>query len=579
MKRYSVLLVGGLAVTLAMAPPAQAPAIASKPLASFMPAGPLLYLEGRDFAALVHDWNTSAEKKLWLESDNYQVFSRSRLFLRLKEAQNEFAAAAGLPPNMSLVESVAGGESALALYDIGNLEFLYITRMPSARAMENALWRAREKFEPRSAAELPYYLRSEPAKHRVVAFATTDDLLLLATREDLLAGALTRIAGHSGSTLKDEKWLSDAVQAAGAMGDLRLALNMQAMVRSPHFRSYWIERNVSDLRQYAAEIADVHRSSSEIREERVLLRLKPGEAPGGVAAGTASPEEASLAAALRFVPDDAGLYRAWANPTTTNALDLLEHKVFAPRLGPGVASKYAPTVALSEGQVGSESDLETRIDIPTLENVGGTFGAEALRKLLETKKLDAALQVQSTRALAGDVFVGTQTAVVLTATTDWEGDATRAAILTAIESLWTVSHLGAKWVERRRGATTYYELDGLAGHAMAHQGRTLVVANSGEFLQKILSRTSAPPVNAGGVYAAGFRHARERGAMAKMMALVEKPLTERMPARVPGGHEPLFFSENLASLSRALARVESESIVVHDRGPVVSQTVTYRLSR
>ncbi len=576
MRKHSVLLLGGLAAALAVPPPSPAPA--TKPLAGLVPAGPLLYLEARDLGSLVGDWNHSSEKNHWLESDNYQVFSRSRLFLRLKEAQNEFATAAGVRPDMSLVESVAGGESALALYDIGKLEFLYITRMPSARAMENALWRAREKFEPRSAAELPYYLRTEPSKHRVVVFATAGDLLLLATREDLMAGALTLTAGKAASTLKEEKWFSDAVTAAGPGGDLRLALNMQAVVRSPHFRSYWIERNVSDLRQYGAEIADVHRSSSEIREDRVLLRSQPAE-PAGASPGPVSPEEMNLADTLRFVPDNAGLYRAWAHPTTALALDLLERKILAPHLGPGVASTAAPTVLLSEGQVGSESDLETRIDVPPLENVGGIFHPEGLKKLLESKKLDAVLEVQSTRALAGDVFVGTQSAVVLNAATDWDAEAARAAILGAVESLWTLSHLGTQWVERRKGATAYYELDGLANLATANQGRFLMVANGGELLERILSGTSNPPGPAAGVYAAGFRHARERENLTKMMGFIENPSTRRLPGQEPGSHEPLFFSENLASLSRALARVESESIIVHERGPVVSQTVTYRLIR
>src|SRR5208282_419972 len=104
----------------------------------------------------------SREKTKWLASDNYQVFSRSRLFLRLQEAQTQFATAAGAPPDMALLDSLAGGESALALYDIGNLEFLYITRMPSARAMQNVLWGNRAKFEPRKAADIPYYVRTEP---------------------------------------------------------------------------------------------------------------------------------------------------------------------------------------------------------------------------------------------------------------------------------------------------------------------------------------------------------------------------------------------------------------------------------
>ena len=57
-------------------------------------------------------------------SANYAAFSRSRLFLRLEAAFDEFSTAAGAPPDMALLSDVAGAESALALYDIGKLEFL-----------------------------------------------------------------------------------------------------------------------------------------------------------------------------------------------------------------------------------------------------------------------------------------------------------------------------------------------------------------------------------------------------------------------------------------------------------------------
>src|SRR5580700_10372110 len=81
-------------------------------LASLVPEGPLLYLEAQDFGALLRDWNGSPEKKLWLASDNYQVFSRSRLFIKLGQAQKEFAEAAGVPPDMDLLANVAGSRSA-----------------------------------------------------------------------------------------------------------------------------------------------------------------------------------------------------------------------------------------------------------------------------------------------------------------------------------------------------------------------------------------------------------------------------------------------------------------------------------
>ena len=82
---------------------------------AYIPAGALLYIESRNFSSLLADWNASPEKALWLQSANYQVFSRSRLLLRLKQAQDEFAAAAGVPPDFALLQAVAGTQSALAV--------------------------------------------------------------------------------------------------------------------------------------------------------------------------------------------------------------------------------------------------------------------------------------------------------------------------------------------------------------------------------------------------------------------------------------------------------------------------------
>ncbi len=573
MKQHTLWVFCFLSVALAVTPQRQAPQVANASLAKLMPAGPLLYIESPDFAALLRDWHDSAEKKSWLASDNYRVFSRSRLFLRLQEAQEEFAVAAGAPPDMALLESVAGGESGLALYDIGNLEFLYITRLPAARAMENALWRGKEKFEPRKGADIPYYVHTEPTKNRLVAFATTGDYLLLATREDLMASALSVLSGKAMRTLANEQWYASAVDAAGGRGDLRLALNLEGLAKSPHFRSYWVQRNISMLREYRAEIADLYRSADEIREERLLFRAPAaGGAPEPVPA-----DDSAVGDLLHLVPDAGGVYRAWSAPSVEQILDLLRLKVLAPQAGPSAPSTRAPTVALSEGQTGSEGDLETRIDVPPLTRAGGAFEPEALKKLLAEAKLGGALQLESTRASPGDVFVGTQSAIVLEAANDWNSEVARAALLSAVEGLWTTSGLGAQWVQKGEGQAVYFELEGLTRLALAAQGRLLIVGTGSEPVVAVLNRLANPPGKEHGAYAAGFHHAAERANLARMTGLIEAPLAQQFQA--PGGHEPWFFSENLASLSKALARVESEAIVVRDRGPVVAQTVKYRLSK
>jgi hypothetical protein len=571
MKRFAVLILACIAFLLLVTPrePAATP---PESLAGLMPSGALLYLEAKDFKSLLNDWNDSTEKQLWLKSDNYQVFSRSRLFIRLQEAQSEFATAAGFPPDMAFTDSVAGGRSALGLYDVGRLQFLYITRMPSASVMESVLWKAREKFEPRKAGGIAYFIHAEPAHHREVAFTTAGEYLFIATREDLLARALELYSGKTGPDLSHEKWFEDAVHASEAPGDLRLALNMQSLVRSPHFQSYWIQRNVSEFKQYEAEIADVHRSPSEIREDRVLLR-EPAEPPAAEASG-----QKSLGEILRFVPGDAGIYRAWENPTAAQALDLVEQKILSPHSGGAPASQLAPQVVLGNGAVGGEGDFETQIDVAPPATSGGTLETAALKKLFQAFPPTAALQVESTRNAADGVLVGTESAVVLSAATDWDGSAVRAALQSAIEPLWTTSGLGVQWTQHEESGKSYFELNGLDHLCVAADGRFLIIATRPQVLLSVLSRSSSPAVSVAGTYAAGFRHAQERDQLVKMLGFIETPAATRLAAfSRPGGHTPLFFSENLGSLSGALASVKSESIVVNDMGPRVTQAVRYEL--
>lgn len=575
MRKLTLSILCFLSIALAMTPPGQGPKPVSAGLAAFMPTGSLLFVESPDFATLVHDWENSREKQKWLESDNYQVFSRSRLFLRLQEAQQQFATAAGAPPDMALLDSLAGEQSALALYDIGNLEFLYITLMPSARAMQNVLWTNRERFEPRKAADIPYYVRTEPEKSRLVAFATSGDYLLLATREDLMAGALVLLSGKSQPTLQDENWYKSAVSIAGPVGDLRMVLNVPLLVKSPHFRTYWIQRNITALKSYSAEVADIRRSRTEIREDRVLLKANsPGDTQP---LATASPAIAEL---LGMVPAQEGIYRAWSAPSADTVLDLLAQKILAPHSGPGAPSQTSPSVALTQGQTGSESDLETRIDVPPLQGTTGAPGTEALKKLLNAVPLEAALEFHRLQNIGQSAFIEPHSAVLIRGSANWDSEAARIALRAAIEDLWTTSQIGVNWVENREGNADYYQLDGLVPLAVATKGPILIVANSAETLKPLLMHSQVTEAGQNVVYAAGFRHSAERENIVKMMRLIETPLAQQyggMQGRP--GREPLFFSENLGSLSQSLESIESESLVVEDRGSQLRQTVTYRLKK
>jgi hypothetical protein len=561
MRRSIIIAAGILSGTLIAWIFAQVHA-APPPIADIVPAGPLLYLHANDLAGLLHDWNGSHQKAAWLKSANHEVFSQSRLFLRLSQASDEFEGAAGLPPNMDLLQSAAGSDSALALYDIGKLEFLYITRMPSARAFQTLLWQARAKFSPRSSAGIPYFVRQDQG--RIAAFAVTNDYFLIATQEDAMAGALAILAGQHRPLMKDERWYSQAVAAAQpAPGDLRMVINFQRVVRSPYFRSYWIEQNITELRQFSAVISDLNRSSGEMRETRVLLRAEPST--------DLRPSEPAVARLMQLAPPDAGLYRAWAAPTAPEALQLIASKLLAPRAEAAPQTRFAPRAPETGNTVGTEADLETRIDEPPFVQSAGGLGAGPLRNALDAAKLQAMIQIQSSRTTPDGVFIETPSVIALEAASPWDADAVRRAVTAAAASVWTVSDLGVRWNPAGAG---FEQLDGLAHLQVAIHGPMLILGNSNPLFRAVLSRANASPAPAGAAYAARYEHARELPDFERLTRVIDRTANTPQPA---GGHQPLFFSENLASLGQTLGRVDSLSIDVHDDGAAVRQLVVYRL--
>jgi hypothetical protein len=529
---------------------------APPPLSEYVPAGALVYLEANDFSALLGDWNSSAEKKQWLTSDNYEVFSRSRLFLRLKGAGGQFAATAGLPPDMNFLSQVAGERSVFAFYDIGNLQFLYITYLPSAKSMQTVLWQTRSKFEPRSAGGVNFYLRRDPESQREVAFAVSGDYLLLSTREDLMAGALQLMSGKQGRTVQGEQWWAQATAAASQAGDLRMVLNLEELVPNGYFRTYWVQQNITDLKQYSSSVSDLFRSGQQYREERVLIKKEePKQA--------SSPEGAAAAAeVVRLVPGDASVYQAEANPAPNASLTLLESKLLAPHLGPAPPSQVAPQVQLTSGEQGGGSDLETRIDLPPGDRSVAPQSGSALKDLLDKTPVLASLQVQSTAPDEAGVFVRMHSAVVLVAGSEWNQAAVQSALTDFIRPGLTASQLGVGWQQK----SGYQELDGLWPLVVSVRDKYLLVSDDPGLAEAVLANFSRKPDLRAADLLAGFNHEKEGANFARFSNLVDA-------ANRRG--EPQFFSGNMASLSSTLAAVSGEKIEVRTEGNKERQTVIY----
>jgi len=551
----------------------RAASTAARPPAQLMPEGALLCIEAKDFAGLLHDWNSSPEKAQWVKSDNYAVFSNSRLFLRLSKASDEFAAAAGIPPDMNFLGQAAGQESALAVYDIGELQFLYVTRLPAGSSfLQSPLWQSRNKFQTRTAGGIQFFTRSNQESSRTVAFAVVGDYLVLGTRDDLVAGALELYSGSKGRTMAQEGWYTQALAAAPKdPGDLRMVLHMEKVAVTPHFRTYWIQQNITQMQGYLSAVSDLYREGVTYREERVMLAKKPSEDDAALTQAAQS-----VSALLPFVPKEYGFYQAHAtNPK--DSLAVLQQKILAPTFGAAAAEKLAPQVQLGSGETGSGSDLETRIDVEQSPRTANESSAAGLLKQLEAASPQALLVLQGARKNNDGVLLNIPTVMVLTASGNWDLAGVQKAIQDVIAPGMTASGLGLQWRETK-DAGGYFELDGLYPVQIAVRGKTLYVSNRTDMLSSVLqTKPAAAPVQQVS-YAAGFSHARERQNFYDLTTVADR---SAVAARSSGSQqrEPQFFSDNLGSFSRSFARVASEEIVTRQTKDRMQQTVTYHWSQ
>jgi hypothetical protein len=515
------------------------------PLARLFPNGALLYLEAKDFSRLLNDWNRSGVKQDWLGSANFSEFERSNLYVKLNAVYQAYGAAAGFNPDMATLLSLAGDQSALALYDLQHVQFAYVTRLPESRAAQTRLWLSRRSFSTREASGLTFYVRS--AQDSTVAFAAANGYLLVATGEERMAGMLGLLGGKNTANIAEEGWYKQPTEAAGNPADLRLVMNLENLVAGSYFRSYWVQRNVSEVRHYLSGVADIQRSPAEIREKRIFFKR--------LGLSEEIPDAEALTAASSLVPlapDDAGLYRVWAKPLVSDVESLLEGHIFNPHATDDAQPHYAPQEEQS-ANAGSEADLETRIDEPPLPKPGSQPSLSSI--LLAQNEIVAMLQVQSSKLRPGATFLSLPCAVAILNRNPWDAQTIQNVI-------------GESWTDRTAGAYHLYQQANLGRISFAVDGPLLVIANDADLLQSILNRprTQAPAFDA--TYTATFRHARERANYDRLATALDFGPSQ-------AGQQPSFFSANIASLSAALRWVNRITLTERARPDRVEQTIIY----
>jgi hypothetical protein len=588
-------------------------------LSSWVPQGALLSIETEDFSALLHDWLASPEEAAWMKSDDYEVFSRSRLFGRLQDAQKQFEAAAGVPVDADLLKEVAGKQTFFAWYDIGQLQIVYITRMSPALVEQSRMWKRRKDFETRQAGGITFYVQTVGASSipagatnnalptsnsndsedttdsdtssndtaKTVAFAESGDWLVLSTDEDLMAQTLELMAAKDGvgkDSLGQQSWYKDAKAAAtGPAGDLRMVLDMEKVVKTPQFRTYWVQQNVTEMNQYKAVVSDLYRGPDGMREERVLL-------PKSDSPPTADVDLGQMAG---LTPDHAVVFRVTAKPTAEEALAALQEKVLERGVGSYEDKNGAPDIALETAQAGGAADLETRIDEPAAATAAQPGSVPLLPTVLRGSALQGMMTLDRNSAdgKADGIWTPFASAVTLWSEHDWDMRAMQDALQQSVQTKLTVGSLGVAWQPRPTHGATYFATSDAHGLQVFVSGHICIVADDAALMvemiqkqQQVKTATAQPAI-----MLAGFDHDATTPGLAQWISVVDGSShkdaseTDTGSATTTGepdaGETPSFFGKDMKGLSDAFAAMKQERFLARHDGNLVRQTVTYTWQR
>ena len=526
-------------------------------LAEKMPPGALLFVEAANLGGLLSECSGSREKTEWLGSANYEAFLRSGLLGRLDGASTEFTQASGVANDWNFLTSVAGAQSAMAIYDIGNMKFVYISRLPSAKLAQSKIWQARTTYATRTASGKNYFVKSDGPSRRTACLANDGDLLILTTDESLMASTLAQLASPAGS-LRSQPWFSAAWNPAEGNSELHMVFNVGDLLKTPHFRSYWVQQNASQLKQFSAGASSLVRQAASWTESRILLRNEP----------LTSAPNSPLNSLANAMPPNAGFYKAWSAPDPQELAALIGYRLLGGKQQAAIPYNSAPSEAgVTESE--DSGDLETRIDDAPLKEASAGFNGESWMRFFGRNIPKSALAIGGTRPGPDGVFTTTETAIVMEFGGPLAGDDWPAAMIESMEGLHSVSRLGLRWQQRRTGNNAYQALEGLLPLYGSQIGTRLILSNSESLLVEVLSSTGAAPValDASTTYFSHFRHGKERPAFGQLMRMIDA-------APSPGA----LFSENLTSLSNVLRRFDSATVVRRDLGDRLLETVTYRIA-
>jgi len=285
----------------------------------------MVYVQAQDLSAVMKRWMSSPVRSQFYKSPSFAAFNKSRIYIKLQDRKQDFETALGFGLDEARLSEIAGGMSAISIYDIGKLEMVFVTEIARPRAVATELFKQAPHFQERAAGGTPYYVRDVATDggrlNQQFCFAYSNGKLIVTTTEGLMIRGLANLASTGADSLLPDV-MATSEQATGfATHDLTLWVDQARLNQNRYFTNYWIHHNIAEQRP---------NSLAAIQTGLVDLRFGPeGMAEGrwfvlraddkSKSAGKAITGE-QAAALLRFAPEGAHLVKIHGQPSGTTQL-------------------------------------------------------------------------------------------------------------------------------------------------------------------------------------------------------------------------------------------------------------------
>lgn len=302
---WGIVLVSLLALASDRGPLAAADKL---PLARLMPRGALAYVQTKDLAGLLKTWRDSKTKENYFNSPSYRAFTQSRLYLELQERLREFEQGAGIEFTEDQAISMAGGQSAATLYDMGKVELVYISELPLAQATATMLFKQSPRFDSHRRGNFEYFvqeLATDGGRLRQgLCFSASDGKLIITTTEPLMQRTLDNLINRSATDATDHLAISMSPVLAVAQDftphDMTLWVDAPRLRDQRFFGTYWVQGKQANLSQVNTSLADLEFAPGGIWERRWVVLADDAAKQSAPQTGAVN-----LVSLLQFVPDEA----------------------------------------------------------------------------------------------------------------------------------------------------------------------------------------------------------------------------------------------------------------------------------